>query len=239
MRLILDTTINNADLPLVDPVMGLINDNAIGIYGMLDKSDTTGKSGALITSALFDSQGVVLDGTASSIIQTPVKQTDEMTIIYAWQLARPSADIASVAVNNLSPGAQPYSGFRLTTQTTGNEYIQSGTGRSSPAVNQLQTTHTSGATWVAQAVAFDATRVDKYYPGSASVVGGAWQYPPVNAQNPFYLNGSPDSLATPTRGGYTGKMGLVAFYNKKLTADQIQALLSTVVQVMAGRGITI
>lgn len=239
MRLVLDTTINNANLPLVDPVMGMINANALGIYGMLDKTDVTGRAGPLITNATFDGQGVIVDNTGNTIIQTPVKQTAEMTIIYAWQLQRPASDVASVAINNLTPAAQPYSGFRLTTQTTGNEYIQTGTGIASPAVNQLQTTHTNVTTWVAQAVAWNSARVDKYFPNSSNVVGGAWQVAPVNAGNVFYLNGVPAAVPAPTKAGYNGKMGLVAFYDRKMTAEEIAPLLVQAVRVMADRGVTI
>lgn len=239
MRLILDTTINNPNLPLIDPVMGLINSNAIAVYGMQDKGDLTGRSGPLVTSAGFDSQGIVLDGTANTIIKTPVKQTDEMTVIYAWQLQRAASDAASVPISNLTPGNSPYSGFRLITQANGGEFIQVGTGVTSPAVNQLQTPFSNGTTWVAQAVSWNSARVDKYFPNSLNPLGAGWPVPPKNNGDIFYLNGIPAEVASPTKNGYTGKIGLVAFYNRKMTAEEISALLTTTLRVMADRGVVI
>jgi len=239
MRLILDVNINNPNLPLIDPVMQLINDSALGIYGMLDKSDVTGRAGPLVTNATFDSQGAIVDNTGNTLIQTPVKQTAAMTIIYVWQLSRPATDIASVAIGNLAPGAAPFTGFRMTTGANGSEFVQTGTGLTSPSVNQLQTTHTNTTSWVAQAVAWDASRVDKYLYNSSTVVGGAWQSTPANAGDIFYLNGMPASSPATVKAGYTGKMGIVGFYNRKMTAEEITALLNTAVKIINGRGVSV
>lgn len=237
MRITLNTIINNPDLPLVDPLMGLVNDSTVAVYGMMDKLDSSGRSSPLETSVKFDAQGAILTPDAASVITTPVAQTDEFTVIYAWNLTRPSG-VTAVMLNTMTPASAPYSGVRMATSAVGQEFIQSGTGKTSPTINSLDTYHSTG-NWIVQAISMNATRLDKYRLNNSSVEGMDLVNTPVNIGTKWRINGVGPDLPAPITGGYNGKLGLVAFYNKKLDQETIAALLVKAGKVLQNRGITV
>lgn len=234
MRLILNATIANSDLPLIDPLISLVTPEAIGVYGMLDNSDSSGVSGDMSFSGAFSDAGAVVTADASGVITTPVKEQDEMTIIICWNLAR-VADQVCVALGNMTPAAAPFSGWRHYTGATGTGQTTMGTGNSSPA-----TTSFSGGTvgaWTAQAFTISNSLMQKIT-HSGSVASAT-----VSARSksalPFYINGVPDSVAAPQKGGHNGTIGLVAFYNKAYSNSEIINLLDSAASIMSDRGIVV
>lgn len=235
MRIILDTIIDNPDLPLIDPAMALITDDTLAIYGMLDKNDASGRAGPLITNALFDNSGVILTNDANGVIETPVFETDEMTIVYAWNLL-PSTTQFSVALSNLNPASAPFGGLRVGTLTTGVGQMTVATGGTSPSTTVVGTTISPG--WTRQAMVLTNSKLTKYFATSL----GTDTTLTARAKNqsiPFYLNGMPESVSASSRGGFTGYMGMVAFYNKAYTQAQVQVLLDKMKLILNERGVSI
>lgn len=234
MRMILDATINNSNLPLIDPLISLVKPESLGVYGMLDLTDSSGVSGNLSYAGSFGASGALLTADSAGVITTPVKEQDEMTIIVCWNMAQ-VANTVSVAIGNMTPEAAPFSGWRHYTAANGTGQTTMGTGASSPA-----TTSFAGGTvgaWTVQAFTISNSLIQKIT-HSGAVTSAA-----VSARSksalPFYINGVPDNVAAPQKGGNTGTIGLVAFYNKVFTTAEIVALLDSAAAIMADRGVIV
>jgi len=235
VRIILNSKIDNPDLPQIDPLRALVNDYSLGLYGMLSSADSSFKSGALSFAGEYNEQGAVLTKDTSSVITFPVPETEEMTILVCWDLHL-SSDMNQVALGNITPAAAPFSGFRHVSYTTGVQYSQIATGGTNPSLT-LQTVGSFGA-WTAQALQITPTTFRRIT-HSGGVNETALASRVISDLGYFYANGSPESLATPAGGGQEGTMGLVAFYNKAFTTEETVALLDSVAAVMAARGVVI
>jgi len=235
VRIILNSKIDNSDLPQIDPLRTLVNDYSLGVYGMLSSADAAFNAGALTFAGEYNSEGAVLTQDSTSVITFPVAEVEEMTILVCWDL-HTRTDMNQVALGNLSPSSAPYSGFRHVRYTTGVQYTQIATGATSPSLT-LQSVGSFGA-WTAQALQI-TNSVFRRITHAGDVTETALSARVMSDLGYFYANGSPDSLATPAGGGQEGTMGLVAFYNKIFTTDEVVSMLDSVAEVMAARGVTI
>lgn len=244
MRIILDTVVTGVNLPVIDPVLQMVNANTLAVYDMTSKADVSGRSAPLQTNAQFDSQGVILTNDENGVIKTGVMQTEQMTIILVHDAHR-IENQASVLLSNFGPAAAPFTGMRLTSPATGTEQAQFGTARATGTTFKTVTDGFTGGTggkWLATAYIWDQNdRVYKYFMTDYQKVTPFDVKPVVNANLPFYLNGMPSDVSTDIRGGYTGHIGIAAFYNSHFGYDKplIQALMQKGIDVMAKRGVTV
>lgn len=237
MRLILDGVVNNPNLPLIDPAMQLINADTLAIYGMTNNQDASGRSGALITNAVFDAQGVNLTNDAAGVIQTPVMETPELTIITVWNIAPVSGQISN-AVGNMTPAVAPYSGFRVIAPSSGTSQLQSATGVSSPATNVV-TTNFTGAWTTAGFTITDTSLIKWHRSGGNALPTAAVTQRSRNTNTPIYINGFPANVNAPARGGFTGKIALMAFYSKAYDSATMVDLMNKARDIATARGLTI
>ncbi len=244
MRMILDTVVNNSKLPYIDPVLQMVNSNTLAVYDMTSKADVSGRSAPLVTKAQFDQQGVILTNDANGVIKTGVMQTEKMTIILVHDAHRIESQ-NSVLLSNFGPAAAPFAGMRLTSPATGTEQAQLGTGRATGEVYKTVTDGFTGGTggkWLATAYVWDQNdKIYKWFMTDYQKVTPFNVKPVINPDLPFYLNGMPEDVSTDIRGGYTGHIGIAAFYDTNFNWDKptVQALMQKGIDVMAKRGVTV
>ena len=80
MRVILNTYINNDELPFIEPAMQLIRPSSLAVYDMQSKADLTGNA-VMDFSGSFNTQGAVLSSINDSI-NTKINESDNMTLIF-------------------------------------------------------------------------------------------------------------------------------------------------------------
>jgi len=234
MRIILNGVVDNSDLPYLDPLVAMLNDDVMGLYGMLDKTDASGKAGPLVTSTTFNSLGAVCTNDATGVITTPVYEADAMTIVAVWNLKEVSGQICN-AIANLSPSAAPYTGLRVATSAAGQDLFQVATGGTTTAVKSINASYTDS--WVARAFTVSSSKIAQWSPDGTSVTTTGTTRN--KSALPFYINGYPTSVDVPNHGGFTGQIALLGFYNKEYDQATITALLAKAVSIAQRRGITL
>lgn len=237
MRLILPFTSTNPDLPVIDPVAGLLSATLIAGYKMLDNTDFSGNGNNFTWSGTFNSTGAILANDANHIMTTPIMEQDTMTVIMCFNI--PSSNPVASLLNNLKTNSTPYQGTRLTKfagagQTTGQfDVATSGT-----SITSLTTAIDNG--WMLKAYTWNGTnlRVIQHAGGYTDLALPSRTKGTVNA---YRMNGIPTTIGggSTTGGVVSGTMGPVLFYNEYMTVSKAVGYMNLVAAIMSNRGVTV
>lgn len=232
MRVILNTYINNDELPFIEPAMQLIRPSSLAVYDMQSKADLTGNA-VMDFSGSFNTQGAVLSSINDSI-NTKINESDNMTLIFCWNLAERSGQRFS-SLSNLTPSAAPYSGIRLATDTTGVTTWSSATGLSSPSVTMMYPITILGS-WTVQTLTVSNTQIRRITRrGSITQVAVSAR---AKSTYPIFLNAVP-SIPTGVTEGTTGTIGFFCAYNEILADADAISSMDTIASIMATRGVAV
>ncbi|SNR73862.1 hypothetical protein SAMN05192560_0787 [Methylobacillus rhizosphaerae] len=234
MRLILDTVINNSDLPLVDPAMQLVRPSALAVYDMLSNKDKSGNT-TLGFSGTFSAEGAVLD-TVDRVINTNVIEQDEISILICCNLVQ-RAGVAFSVVSNMTPATAPFLGFRNISTTSDSGTLAVATGLASPNQAVTITSQLIGA-WTSRVLRIKNSEVSTIT-RSGTVTQAALTNRAKNVAVPIYVNALDASVAAGVKTGTTGTVGLFAAYSEYLSDSDAIGLMNISAQIMADRGVTL
>lgn len=229
MRFILDTTINNDELPFIEPAMQLIRPSSLAVYDMLSTRDISGHT-ALSFTGSFNSQGAVVD--ASTFINTNISEMDNITLIYCWNISVVGTN--QLGFGNRTPASVPFSGISLSKQdTTTSLYVS--TGLSSPASVTVGGNFLGG--WTAQTITVSNSQAQRIT--RSGTVTQATITSRSKSTVPIYINGMPSSISSPVTTGGVGTVGFFCAYNEILSSTDAISYMGVIASIMAARGVTI
>ncbi|HCI5260236.1 TPA: hypothetical protein NPM97_004048 [Klebsiella pneumoniae] len=232
MRVILNTFIDNDELPFIEPAMQLIRPSSLAIYDMQSRQDFTGNA-VMDFSGSFNAQGAVL-ASVNDFINTKINESDEMTLIYCWNLVARAGQRFS-SLSNITPSSAPYSGIRLATDTTGVTTWSAATGLASPSVTMMSNVNILGA-WTVQTLTVSNTQIRRI------THGGSVTQATISAREkstyPIFLNAVP-SIPTGITEGTTGTIGFFCAYNAILADTDVISSMDIIASIMAARGVAV
>jgi hypothetical protein len=218
MIIICDGVVNAVDLELAEPEMLLNDDASVATYGMQDKYDSSGNARDLVTENEFIQRGMVTVADSVHGADTGIIETDEMTFALCINMDKPG--VSGRLFSNFYPGVAPFSGIQLRIEPNGVLILQIATGD----VNNGQTgtisvtsVENGGAVggWTRFTVTISNTEA------SITRAAGNRAVTPIAKRNkstrPLILNGSPSQEQNM---GLPGIMGVVAIYDRVLTAEE-------------------
>ncbi|MGU3729692.1 hypothetical protein [Klebsiella michiganensis] len=229
MRIILDTIIDNDELPFIEPAMQLIRPSSLAVFDMQSLRDISGKS-SLEFSGTFNSQGAAVD--ASTFLNTNVAEVDDMTLIYCWNLSVVGTN--QLGLGNRTPASVPFSGISLSKQDTTTALYVS-TGLSSPASVTVGGNFLGA--WTVQAItvsASQAQRITKSGTVTQSAITSR-----AKSSIPLYINGIPAGISSPVSTGGIGTVGFFCAYNEILSATDAMNYMGIISSIMAARGVSV
>ncbi|MBK0003355.1 hypothetical protein [Erwinia sp. S38] len=234
MRIVLDATINNPDLPLINPSAALISDTMVAGYNMLSTKDFSGRGNDFSWNGTFDASGAVLLNDPDHVMTLPFADTPEMTVIFCWNLATATAGGNRWLYGNGKPGSTAVSIkdgiFHRATGAT----VSLGVGATDMGTTLVA--QSTGA-WTLQAHRYSSTLIERIT-RSGGITSQA-----VTARNagtgPFYVNGQPSSLSPAYASGGAGTIGMMLFYNELTDDATLASRMATVWDIMTSRGISV
>jgi len=234
MRIILNTIINNPDLPVINPVASLISSSMIAGYSMTSNKDFSGKGNHFTWNGSFDSSGAVLANDANHVISLPFADTTNMTVIFCWNVAAAASGSNRWLYGNSKPGTSGSTiidgVFHRATGSNVTMGIGTAGGGSSLAAQ-------STGAWTMQAHRFSETTIERITRAGAvtqaSVTGR------VAGASPIYVNGQPSSVNANYSSGSAGNLGMMLFYNELTDNSTLATRMETISSIMSGRGVTI
>ncbi len=228
MQLICGQDIDDSDFPCptLEPLLALITDDMIAGWGMLDNTDFSGNGNDFTFNGEFNSVGAILANDADHVIQTPVLETDEMTLIYCCNVAA-VPDVLSSLIGNINIGPPgPYNGFREYLNVTGQGFLSASAANGSLAALQ----HTFAGAWTVKTLRMSQTNLDVIiHAGTVStrtIAGRAI------GTHPICMNGMPAGSPSAVIGGLTGTLGPVLLYNGIYDAAKCVELMDAVADIM-------
>lgn len=218
------------DLPIGDPYAVFMRPTIAGGYDMTSSIDFSGNGKNMKFSGSFNNFGAVMDGTQSSIIELPIRQKTDLTIIMCWNAELNSENNYIVGNMELT---MPRKGFRLTkTPDSGqmsvaqnaNNLISIGTG-------------VAGA-WTQRAICITQDEV-RIVNRAGSVQSERIPYGlNINESWPIYMGGIPSSLNVGSISkGFTGILGFALVYDEFISSSECVSIMSGITGVMAERGV--
>ncbi|HBW7903943.1 TPA: hypothetical protein MFG25_002884 [Klebsiella pneumoniae] len=232
MRIMLDTVINNDELPFIEPAMQLIRPSSLAVYDMQSLEDLTGNA-VMDFSGTFNSQGAVLS-SVTDFINTKINEKDNMSLIFCWNLAARSG-VSFTSISNLTPNAAPYSGCRLATDAAGASSWSAGTGLASPSVTTLGLNYVGA--WTVQTLTISPTAIQRISHGGTLTSAALTSRSKSNY--PLHLNAIPDNIPAYIKTGTTGTIGFFCAYEEILSAGDAVASMNIIASIMATRGVTV
>ncbi|HHI2553920.1 LamG domain-containing protein [Klebsiella aerogenes] len=231
MILVCDGVVNAGDLELAEPEMMLNDSASIATYGMQDKYDSSGNGYDLVTDNDFTLTGMrtVADGEHGA--NTGITETDEMTFAVCINMDKPN--VSGRIFSNLSPGVAPFGGIQLRIEADGQLILQMGTGNTVEAV--VSVTH-GGAVggWTRFTVTVSSTEI------TITRASGDKHSTQITARKkstlPIMLNGG---VSAEQNMGLPGIMGIIAVYNRVLSADEQTEKRALLKEIMALRGVSV
>jgi hypothetical protein len=235
MRIIVDTVIDNDDLPLINPAAGLLSPTLIAGYKMLSNQDFSGNGNHFTWSGTFDTIGAVLANDINHIITTPVMEQDNMTVILCQNI--PSSNPVTSILNNLNLSGTPYQGVRLSKSAGAGQMTgQFDISKNSAALTSVTTGIDNG--WMIKAYTWNGSNL-RIIQRAGGFTDAALTSRTKGTSNPFRLNGIPTNIGggSITGGAVTGYLGTVLFYNEYMPVDKAVGYMDLVAQIMAPRGV--
>lgn len=232
MRIILDQSVDNDNIPVIYPQINLINENLVAGYDMRSNLDFSGNRNHFTFGGTFNSQGAVLTPDAISRIDTPAMDSAGLTVVICANV--PSAADPGIILSNAQTG--PTQGFEV-------RKLANSTNA------QLQIAITNGSGFASGSYSFAGWRMNIFTlngselkasngAGSQTTLsfGGARRLGLV----PWRMNGNPAGMgAAGITAGVTGTLGMALFYNKVYTQAELVPIAESVRQVMALRGVAV
>lgn len=233
MRFLLDTIIDNDELPFIEPAQQLVRPSSLAVYDMLSTRDLSGNT-ALGFTGSFNSQGAILD-TIDTAVNTNVLEQDTMSILLCLNLD-PRPGTAFAILSNMTPGTAPFKGIRQVRSADSSGNFAVSTGLAAP--NQIVAINSNmvGA-WTTRVLHVKNDEISAITRAGAVTSGAVTSRE--KSPLPLCLNALPSDVATPTKTGTTGTSGIFCAYNEYLSDSDSVELMNTVKSIMAGRGMTI
>lgn len=228
LRIIVPGVINNPDIPLADPEMLMNNEYSLATWGMLDKTDFSGKGNDLSGPLTFNQYG--MNNTLNEKMATGLLDASEFTMVFATNTPIPAA--TGNLISNFMGSAQPFSGFRVAVNNFGTLLVSVG---SSSGTADLLPIGTGAGGWTCFAVSVKDTLVN-----AMRSTGASYTFPVsgrLRGSNPMFINGAPDGSYVTK--GVPGTFGMLAYYNKFYTAAECTPLIEEMRSIMRGRGANI
>ena len=230
MRVILNTYINNDELPFIEPAIQLIRPSSLAVYDM-QRADLTGNA-VMDFSGSFNTQGAVLSSINDSI-NTKINESDNMTLIFCWNPAERSGQrFSSIKLNAFS---RSILGIRLATDTTGVTTWSSATGLSSPSVTMMYPITILGS-WTVQTLTVSNTQIRRI------TRGGSITQVAVSARAkstyPIFLNAVPSIPTGVTEKVLREQLDFLRYNEILADADAISSM-DTIASIMATRGVAV
>lgn len=236
MRIILDTEIDNDELPLIDQRIPLITDTLVAGYDMMSNRDFSGHGNHFSWNGTFDSNGAVLKNSPESIIKTPVMEQDEFTVIFCCNIANDG--IAKSFFNNFDTSTNMYTGTRLVAldNNSGQLNVASGIGSGS-SLTALGLTFTGA--WTVRTLSWNSRLIRQItHGGSQNEM--AMTNRGIGKKNPFFINGVPSNVSAGSIiAGASGYLGMILFYKEFIDATTAVQRMDTITDIMAKRGVTV
>ncbi|MGK0688991.1 hypothetical protein ACSFC0_27005 [Serratia marcescens] len=236
MRIIIDTVIDNDDLPVINPAAGLLSPTLLAGYKMLSNQDFSGNGNHFTWSGSFDGVGAVLASDASHIITTPVMERDNMTVIICQEI--PSSSPPASILNNLNLSGNPYQGVRLTKSgAAGLTNGQFDVAKNTNSITSVNVDINNG--WMIKAYTWNNSNL-RIIQHAGGYTDFALTSRTKGTSNPFRLNGIPSNIGggSITSGAASGHLGTVLFYNEYMDVSKAVVYMDIVSQIMAARGVT-
>lgn len=235
MILVCDGVVSAGDLELAEPEM-LLNDAAsVATYGMQDRYDSSGNGYDLVTDNDFTLLGMstVADGAHGA--STGIIETDEMTFAVCINMDLPA--VSGRIFSNLYPGVAPFGGIQLRIQDDGQLILQLATGNitAEGTVSTVTVAHggaVGGWTRFSATVSNTEIAITRASGEKRSTAITARKKSPL----PIMLNGG---VSPEQNMGLPGMMGIIAVYNRELSADEQAEKRSMLKEIMALRGVVV
>lgn len=236
MRIILDTVIDNDDLPLLNKYYPLMSDSLMAGYGMLNEKDFSGNGNHFSWNGSFGKQGANLLNDTDHIITTPVMEQNEMSMIICCNLTGSNND--GSLVNNFRAIGSAFQGSRLVKLSNSNSgQFNTATGLTSPNTNPIGF-GISGA-WTVRVFNWNNSLVQQL-----DHSGGSIKFDSTSRQKNisygYYVNGVPAGVnAGGIIAGIPGTLGFLAFYKEVMTPDMAKTRMDAVADIMLDRGVVV
>ncbi|ROS02967.1 hypothetical protein [Raoultella terrigena] len=235
MRTIFNTRFNLPYTDIIDPRIPLITDSLIAGYDMLSNRDFSGRNNHFEWGGSFNSQGAILLNDANHIIQTPVIEQEEMTIITCWNITADSTN--SSLFNNLDTSGTNYKGTRLSKLSTNNGQLDIAKG-SAGTLSSMASGVSGG--WTARAWSWNGSTVRNIQHSGTIGQSVALTARAKNTTRAFSMNGV--AVGVPggsITAGNTGTLGFVCFYAEYIAPEVAAERMNIIADIMAGRGVTV
>ncbi|VEA68431.1 Uncharacterised protein [Serratia rubidaea] len=219
------------DYPFAYPIMALNKESSAGTFGMDGKTDYSGKGNNLITTAVFNEQGMVCVKSGGKAV-IPVKESLNMTVVIALNMAARPAAAANI-LSSLTPGTAPFEGFRITQQPDGTASVLVATGKAAPSNTTLSLGSATGA-WTMFAVSLSETQIVGMRANGNPLVKDLTDGRAVSS-NQLVFNGAPDGSQLTV--GFEGIGGGLAVYDSVLSNDEMLEALNDMRDAMVDKGI--
>lgn len=219
------------DLPIGDPYAVFMRPTIAGGYDMTSNIDFSGNGKNMKFSGSFNNFGAVMDGTQSSIIELPIQQKSDLTIIMCWKAEANSENNYIVGNMELTT---PRKGFRLVkTPDSGQLNVAQKSGELVSIGTGVAGAWTQRAICINQDEVMLVTRTGSLQ--SAKITNGL----SINESWPIYMGGIPSSLNVGSISkGFTGILGFALVYDEFISSGECVSIMSGITGVMAERGVS-
>ncbi|MDT0208527.1 hypothetical protein [Serratia marcescens] len=215
---------------IVDPRIALITDTMMAGYDCLSNRDFSGRDNHFSWGGGYNSQGAILADDANHVIQTPVIEEDEMTIITCWNLS--SGSTQASLINNLDTSTTAYRGTRLSRLSGSQGQFDIATGIATPPVTSSPI-GVAGA-WTIRAITWNKTTYREiFHSGTISRETPLTNGRAKNVSRGFSVNGVPAGVSGGgITAGVTGTLGFLLFYNEYIDPAVAKSRMDAVTDIM-------
>ena len=232
LRTIYDVTFNLDYTNIIDPRIPLITDTLLAGYDCLSNRDFSGRGNHFTWNGGYNAQGAILLNDSNHIIQTPVIERDEMTVIGCWNLAA-NANNASL-VNNLDTSSASYRGGRISKLSGGIGQFDIATGNAG-SLNSISTGVAGG--WTVRAWSWNSTTLREILHSGSVGSSVNMSARAKNVSRGYSVNGVPAGVSGGSiSAGAQGTLGFLLFYNEFMDLAVAKSRMDTVATIISGRG---
>ncbi|HEJ8055909.1 TPA: hypothetical protein SMI48_002240 [Serratia marcescens] len=238
MRTIFNTRFNLPYEDVIDPRIPLITDSLLAGYDCLTNLDFSGRGNNFSYGGGFNNQGAILANNAAHVIQTPVIEQDEMTVIGCWNIAAPNA--AASLVNNMDVSDPlAFRGNRIIRLDTNVGQIDVATGIANPTLTSMPT-GVAGA-WTIRAWSWNnSTLREIFHSGAIANTRTLSDGRAKNIARGFSVNGVPAGVPGGSiTAGTDGTLGFMLFYNEFIDPAVAKSRMDIVADIMLRRGVVV
>lgn len=215
---------------IADPRIGLINDTMMAGYDCLSNRDFSGRDNHFFWEGGYNNQGAILANDAGHVIQTPVIEEDEMTIITCWNLSAGSTQAS--LINNIDTSTTSYRGNRLARLSGSQGQFDIATGIPTPSVTSSPI-GVAGA-WTIRTITWNnSTYREIFHSGTIARETTLTNGRAKNVSRGFAVNGVPSGV--PGGGitaGVTGTLGFLLFYNEYIDPAAAKTRMDIITDIM-------